>query len=209
MRGKRSTMLKLYGMWFFFLYATPTQPGNSNSLKRCLMFGNYLWVPVLGKSWDHETRGKRTDTKTTKTTADVTSSLYKFYKESSLGLGGGFVPKRGICSPTVKAQLWGQSTLTPLAAHPSAVHSLSNLMWQTLNGEKVCTEEGLWPWEVMEVAFRPASLIPEGLRDYISCACVQRVQGTLSRSVFSEAIFLRECVCFLGLLWHISTAWMV
>ena len=50
------------------------------------------------------------------------------------------------------------------------------------------------------MAFRPASLIPEGLRDYISCACVQRVQGTLSRSVFSEAIFLRECVCFLGLL---------
>lgn len=143
------------------------------------------------------------------------SFLYKCYKETSLGLGGGFVPKRGICSPTAGAQLWGQSAnllqlpLTPMAAHSSAVHSPSNPTWQTLSGEEVCTEEGLWLCEVMEVTFRPASLTPKGFRDYISWACVQCVQGTLSRSVSLETIFLKECVCFLGLLWHITTAWMV
>ena len=63
--------------------------------------------------------------------------------------------------------------------------------------------------EVMEVTFRPASLTLKGLRGYISCACVQCVQGTLSRSVYLETIFLKACVCFLALLWHITTAWMV
>lgn len=108
-----------------------------------------------------------------------------------------------------KVLIYCSSHLPPMAAHSSAVHSLSNPMWQTLHGEKVCTEEGLWLCEVMEVTFRPASLTPKGFRDYISCASVQCVQGTLSRSVSLETIFLKACVCFLALLWHITTAWMV
>lgn len=57
--GENSTMLKLYGMWCIFPLRYPQiQLGNSKSLKKCLMFGNYLWVPVLGKSQDHETVGK-------------------------------------------------------------------------------------------------------------------------------------------------------
>lgn len=43
--------------------------------------------------------------RTTKTTADVMSFLYKFYKDTYLGLCVGFVQKRGVCSPTAGAQL--------------------------------------------------------------------------------------------------------
>ena len=199
----------------FFLYATPTQLGNSSSLKRCLMFGNYLWVPVLGKSQDHETRGKRTDIKNHQDHGWCYVIFVQMLRRNLFGTGWWVSCQKEASAAPQQGHSFEGKVLIYCSSHlPPWLHTLLQCTaWATRCGKpsmvRRYARRRVCDCEVMEVTLRPASLTPKGLRGYISCACVQCVQGSLSRSVSLETIFLKACVCFLALLWHITTAWMV
>lgn len=114
-------MVKLCSVWCNLPLILPPIFSNITTHKRCLMFGNYLWIPVLGKFWNHRTRGRRTDTKNHQDHCWCYIIFVQCFKRYLFGTGWllcakkrHWIPKaiRDILSilPQQGLPLWGQSS---------------------------------------------------------------------------------------------------
>lgn len=87
MREKLNMTVKLCGLGCNLSLVRPSVFLNLTRFKRCLMFGNYLWIPVLGKSWDNGTRGKRTGTKNHQDHSWCYITFVRIFKRYHFGTG--------------------------------------------------------------------------------------------------------------------------
>ena len=174
------------------------------------MFGNYLWIPVLGKSQGHGTRDKRADTKNHQDHCWCYVILVQIFQRNLFGTGWWLCAKMRHLQPHSRCTALRENRqciavpthlpgCTPFcSAQPAQPYVTTPIMRKYAWG-RVFDRHRSWKW-----CLGQDHLIPKGFGDYITCACVQFVQGTLSRSVFLETMFLKECICFLGLPWHVT-----